>query len=138
MLNRTSIMGRLVRDPELRRTGAGVAVTSFRVAVDRDFAKDGEREADFIDCVAWRGTAEFVAKHFTKGQMIVVDGRLESRTWTDKEEKRHYAVEVAAENVYFGEPKRGDAQPAESVPEPNEDYNILDGDDAQLPFEASN
>ena len=87
MLNHIVIMGRLVRDPELRRTGSGVAVASFRVAVDRDFApKDGsERKADFIDCVAWRQTGEFISKYFTKGRMIVVDGRLEMRDWTDKD-----------------------------------------------------
>jgi single-strand DNA-binding protein len=81
MLNHIVIMGRLVRDPELRRTGSGIAVASFRVAVDRDFApKDGgERKADFIDCVAWRQTGEFISKYFTKGRMIVVDGRLEMR-----------------------------------------------------------
>ena len=108
MLNHIVIMGRLVRDPELRRTGSGVAVASFRVAVDRDFApKDGsERKADFIDCVAWRQTGEFISKYFAKGRMIVVDGRLEMRDWTDKDGNKRTSAEVVADNVYFGDSKR--------------------------------
>ena len=86
MLNHITIMGRLTRDPELRRTGSGVAVASFTVAVDRDYAADGqERETDFIDCVAWRNTGEFVSKYFTKGSMAVVSGRLQIRSWSDKD-----------------------------------------------------
>ena len=109
MLNHITLMGRLVRDPELRRTGNGVAVASFRIAVDRDFqSKDGgERKADFIDCVAWRQTGEFISKYFTKGRMIVVDGRLEMRDWTDKDGNKRRTAEVVADNVYFGESKRG-------------------------------
>ena len=108
MLNHITIMGRLVRDPELRRTGSGIAVASFRVAVDRDFApKDGgERKADFIDCVAWRSTGEFVSKYFTKGRMIIVDGRLEMRDWTDKDGNKRISAEIVADNVYFGDSKR--------------------------------
>ena len=108
MLNHIVIMGRLVRDPELRRTGSGVAVASFRVAVDRDFApKDGgERKADFIDCVAWRQTGEFVSKYFTKGSMAVVSGRLQIRSWTDKDGNKRRSAEVVADNVYFGDSKR--------------------------------
>ena len=108
MLNHIVIMGRLVRDPELRRTGSGVAVASFRVAVDRDFApKDGgERETDFIDCVAWRQTGEFVSKYFTKGRMAVVSGRLQIRSWTDKDGNKRRSAEVVADNVYFGDSKR--------------------------------
>ena len=108
MLNHIVIMGRLVRDPELRRTGSGIAVASFRVAVDRDFApKDGgERKADFIDCVAWRQTGEFVSKYFTKGRMIVVSGRLQVRSWTDKDGNKRRTAEVVADNVYFGDSKR--------------------------------
>ena len=108
MLNRIIIMGRLTRDPELRRTGSGVAVTSFRVAVDRDFQpKDGgERKADFIDCVAWRQTGEFISKYFTKGRMIVVDGRLEMRDWTDKEGNKRTSAEIIVANAYFGDSKR--------------------------------
>ena len=108
MLNHITLMGRLVRDPELRRTGSGIAVASFRIAVDRDFApKDGgERKADFIDCVAWRQTGEFISKYFTKGRMIVVDGRLEMRDWTDKDGNKRTSAEVVVDNAYFGDSKR--------------------------------
>ena len=108
MLNHIVIMGRLTRDPELRRTGSGVAVASFSLAVDRDFApKDGgERETDFIDCVAWRQTGEFVSKYFTKGRMAVVSGRLQIRSWTDKDGNKRRTAEVVADNVYFGDSKR--------------------------------
>ena len=108
MLNHITIMGRLTRDPELRRTGSGIAVASFTVAVDRDFGgrDGGERETDFIDCVAWRQTGEFVSKYFTKGSMIVVSGRLQIRNWTDKEGNKRRSAEVVADNVYFGESKR--------------------------------
>ena len=110
MLNHIVIMGRLARDPELRRTGSGIAVTSFRLAVDRDFApKDGgERETDWIDCVAWRQTGEFVSKYFTKGRMAVVSGRLQIRNWTDKDGNKRSSAEVVADNVYFGDSKRDD------------------------------
>ena len=108
MLNHIVIMGRLTREPELRRTGSGKAVTSFTVAVDRDFGgKDGgEKETDFIDCVAWRQTGEFVSKYFTKGSMIVVSGRLQTRNWNDKDGNKRRSAEVVADNVYFGESKR--------------------------------
>ena len=108
MLNHIVIMGRLTRDPELRRTGTGIAVASFTVAVDRDFGgrDGGEKETDFIDCVAWRNTGEFVSKYFTKGSMIVVSGRLQIRSWTDKEGNKRRTAEVVADNVYFGESKR--------------------------------
>ena len=110
MLNHIVIMGRLARDPELRRTGSGIAVTSFTLAVDRDFApKDGgERETDWIDCVAWRQTGEFVSKYFTKGRMAVVSGRLQIRNWTDKDGNKRSSAEVVADNVYFGDSKRDD------------------------------
>ena len=109
MLNHIVIMGRLTRDPELRRTGSGIAVASFTVAVDRDFGgrDGGEKETDFIDCVAWRQTGEFLSKYFTKGSMIVVSGRLQIRNWTDKEGNKRRSAEVVADNVYFGESKRG-------------------------------
>ena len=109
MLNHIVIMGRLTRDPELRRTGSGIAVASFTVAVDRDFGNrdGGERETDFIDCVAWRQTGEFVSKYFTKGSMIVVSGRLQIRNWNDKDGNKRRSAEVVADNVYFGESKRG-------------------------------
>ena len=155
MLNHITIMGRLVRDPELRRTGTGIAVASFRVAVDRDFApKDGgERKADFIDCVAWRQTGEFISKYFTKGRMIVVDGRLEMRDWTDKEGNKRTSAEIVVENAYFGDSKRdgdnsgasyGSSYAASAAPAygaysapasaPASDFAMLDDDDAQLPF----
>ena len=158
MLNHIVIMGRLTRDPELRRTGTGVAVASFTLAVDRDFGKNenGERETDFIDCVAWRQTGEFVSKYFTKGRMAVVSGRLQIRSWTDKEGNKRRTAEVVADNVYFGDSKRDDqggssysgnsygnygsapAAPAYggySAPSaPASDFAMLDDDDAQLPF----
>ena len=136
MLNHITIMGRMTRDPELRRTGSGVAVTSFTLAVDRDFSgQNGEKETDFIDCVAWRGTGEFVEKHFTKGQMAVVSGRLQIRGWTDKDGNKRRTAEVVADNVYFGESKR-DVEPTPAVnnfggfPAPNQ--GILA--DYELPF----
>ena len=108
MLNHIVIMGRLTRDPELRRTGSGIAVASFSVAVDRDFGgrDGGEKETDFIDCVAWRQTGEFVSKYFTKGRMIVVSGRLQIRSWTDKDGNKRRTAEVVADNCYFGDSKR--------------------------------
>ena len=108
MLNHIVIMGRLTRDPELRRTGSGIAVTSFSLAVDRDFGgrDGGERETDFIDCVAWRHTGEFVSKYFTKGRMAVVSGRLQIRSWTDKDGNKRRTAEVVADNVYFGDSRR--------------------------------
>ena len=105
MLNTITIMGRLVRDPELRRTGSGIAVASFTVAVDRDFAQDGKKETDFIDCVAWRQSGEFVSKYFSKGSMIVVKGRLQIRSWTDKDGNKRKTAEVVADNCYFGSTK---------------------------------
>ncbi len=110
MLNHITIMGRLVRDPELRRTGSGVAVASFSVAVDRDYSgrDGGEKKTDFIDCVAWRQTGEFISKYFTKGRMIVVDGRLEMRDWTDKEGNKRRSAEIVADSVYFGDSKKSE------------------------------
>ena len=107
-LNHICIMGRMTRDPELRRTGSGVAVTSFTLAVDRDYnPKDGgEREVDFIDCNAWRGAGEFVSKYFTKGSMAIVSGRLQIRNWTDKEGNKRRNAEVVADSVYFGDSKK--------------------------------
>ncbi len=107
MLNHIVIMGRLTRDPELRRTGSGTAVASFTVAVDRDYVQQGqERETDFIDCVAWAQRGEFVSKYFTKGSMIVVSGRLQIRSWTDKDGNKRRTAEVNADNIWFGESKR--------------------------------
>ena len=163
MLNHITIMGRLTRDPELRRTGSGIAVASFTVAVDRDFGgrDGGEKETDFIDCVAWRQTGEFVSKYFSKGRMIVVSGRLQIRNWTDKDGNKRRTAEVVADNCYFGDSKRdsdsgssyggntyggspyGNAYSAPagnyggySAPagNPVSDFAMLDDDDAQLPF----
>lgn len=108
MLNRILLMGRLTRDPELRRTQSGTAVASFSLAVDRDFAdkSTGQRATDFIDIVAWRGTAEFVSKYFSKGRMAVVEGRLQIRDWQDRDGNKRRSAEVVAENVYFGDSKR--------------------------------
>ena len=108
MLNHIVIMGRLTRDPELRTTQSGVSVTSFTVAVDRDFGgrDGGERQTDFVDCVAWRQTGEFVSKYFHKGSMIVVSGRLQSRKWQDREGNKRVNWEINADNVYFGESRR--------------------------------
>ncbi len=143
MLNHIVIMGRLVRDPELRRTGSGVAVTNFSLAVDRDFGKSesGEKETDFIDCVAWRQTGEFVSKYFTKGRMAVVSGRLQVRAWTDKDGNKRRTAEVVADNVYFGDSKKDDSGDSgytgfapSSVANPEQDYEMLEGDDNALPF----
>ena len=152
MLNHIVIMGRLTRDPELRRTATGTAVASFTLAVDRDFGKNenGEKETDFIDCVAWRQTGEFVGKYFAKGRMAVVSGRLQSRSWTDKEGNKRRTAEVVADNVYFADSKRDGEAPAASgftapaaggfggysAPASNSasDFTMLSDDDAQLPF----
>lgn len=143
MLNHIDIMGRLTRDPELRRTASGISCVSFTIAVDRDYSgKDGgEKETDFIDCVAWRQTGEFVANHFTKGRMAVVSGRLQIRNWTDKEGNKRRTAEVVADNVYFGDSKKeenggnygGYNAPAYPAT-PAQDFEMLDDDDAQLPF----
>ena len=146
MLNHITIMGRFTKDPEMRRTGSGVAVTSFTIACDRDFGQNGEKETDFIDVTCWRNTAEFVSKYFAKGRMAVVSGRLQIRNWTDKEGNKRRSAEVVAENVYFGDSKREEssggnyggtnggynalAYPAA----PAQDYAMIEDDDGQLPF----
>ena len=147
MLNHIVIMGRLTHDPELRRTGSGVAVASFTLAVDRDYSsKDGdEKETDFIDCVAWRQTGEFVSKYFTKGRMAVVSGRLQIRSWNDKEGNKRRTAEVVADNVYFGDSKKDDSGhsggytgfiPNNMIPGNTtaQDFAPLTDDDAKLPF----
>ena len=134
MLNKIDIMGHLTRDPELRRTGSGVAVASFTVAVDRDFGNNGEKETDFIDCVAWRQTGEFVSKYFTKGSIIVVSGRLQIRSWTDKDGNKRRTAEVVADNCYFGESKKYDIATSGGFQAPAKDFARLDDDDVQLPF----
>ena len=119
MLNRIVLMGRLVKDPELRRTGSGTAVTSVTLAVDRDFKEqDGTRKADFIDVVAWKGTAEMLSKYFTKGRMAAVEGRLQLRDWTDKDGNKRRTAEVVANSVYFGDSKSSDTQFAPHQHEP--------------------
>lgn len=132
MLNNIVLMGRLVRDPELRRTGSGTAVASLTLAVDRDYkSQSGEKETDFIDIVAWRSTAEFVCKYFTKGRMAVVEGRLQVRDWTDKDGGRRRSAEVVADNIYFGDNKRvsdSDTHPAGEITE------IPEGEEGELPF----
>lgn len=112
-LNRITIMGRLTRDPELRRTQSGAPVTSFTMAVDRDFkSQSGDKETDFIDVVAWRNTAEFAAKYFTKGRMAIASGRLQIRDWQDNNGNKRRSAEVIADSIYFGDSKPQDAQPA--------------------------
>ena len=123
-LNRIILMGRLTRDPELRRTQSGTAVTSFSLAVDRDFKNQaGEKETDFIDIVAWRSTAEFVCNYFTKGRMAIVEGRLQIRDWKDRDGNNRRSAEVLADNIYFGDSRRDgasgggyDAPPAYGAP----------------------
>lgn len=133
MLNKINVMGRMVRDPELRRTNSGTAVASFAIACDRDFKSDnGEREADFFDCVAWRSTAEYVSKYFTKGRMAVVAGRLQTRMWTDKDGNKRKATEIVAESVYFGDSKR-DGATQQSYAAPQESFAELPDDD-EVPF----
>ena len=132
MLNRIILMGRLTRDPELRRTGSGTAVTSFSLAVDRDFkSQSGEKETDFIDIVAWRNTAEFVSKFFTKGRMAVVEGRLQLRDWKDKDGNNRRSAEVVAEHVYFGDSKRSESD----TPSTSGDFReIPEDEEGELPF----
>lgn len=136
MLNQITIMGRLTKDPELRRTGSGVAVTSYTVAVDRDFGQDGKKETDFIDCVAWRQTGEFVSKYFTKGSMIVVSGRLQIRSWTDKDGGKRRTAEVVTDNVYFGDSKKSENSDTNSYSDnaPAQNYPVMETDDDALPF----
>lgn len=135
MLNTAVLMGRLVADPELRHTPNDVAVTSFTIAVDRSYVKAGaERQADFIDIVAWRNTAEFVCKYFRKGQMIAVQGTIQTRSYTDGNGNKRKVVEVVADQVHFAEPKQeNNSDGAAGYPEPGNDFQeILD--DTDLPF----
>lgn len=147
MLNTVSLQGRMVRDPELRRTNSGKAVTSFTLACDRDFKNQqtGEKEVDFIECVAWGGTAEMVEKYFHKGQMAVATGRLQLRDWTDKNGQKRRQAEILVNNIYFCGSKESGAQassgagngysaPAYQAPAPAANFAELDGEDEQLPF----
>lgn len=140
MLNHITLMGRLTRDPELRRTQSGTAVTSFTLAVDRDFkSPGGEKETDFIDIVAWRSTAEFVSKYFSKGRMAVVEGRLQIRDWTDKDGGKRKSAEILANSVYFGDSKQDNQKSASNTSAKNgvdvsaSDFAELE-DDVTLPF----
>lgn len=144
MLNTINIMGRLVRDPELRHTQSGTAVASFTVAVDRDYSgQDGsEKQTDFIECVAWKGTGEFVSKYFRKGSMIVVAGRLQSRKWQDRDGNNRINWEVVADSVYFGESRKDGPNAAQATYQQNygdpnvgaQDFAELDDGDGELPF----
>ena len=151
MLNRIDIMGRLTRDPELRHTQSQTPVASFTLAVDRDFGSrdGGERQTDFIDCVAWRQTAEFVSKYFQKGSMAVVSGRLQIRDWTDRDGGKRRSAEVVVDNIYFGESRRSRDDSVGSYSAPSYSYDSgssksssssyggfqeLDGDESDLPF----
>lgn len=140
MLNHITIMGRFVRDPDLRRTGSGTAVASFTLAVDRDFANKstGELETDFIGCVAWRSTGEFVSKYFKKGSLAVVSGRLQIRNWVDRDGNKRSTAEILVDNVYFGAAKKeGGPTPAPGYVAPQSaenDYALLEDEDRQLPF----
>lgn len=151
MLNHIVLMGRLTRDPELRYTQSQIPVASFAIAVDRDFGKNdnGEKQTDFIDCVAWRNTAEFVQKYFTKGTMAAVSGRLQIRDWTDRDGNKRRSAEVVADNIYFGESKRsreeGGSSPSsssyDSYPAFNQGnaasgpaFSDLSDADGELPF----
>lgn len=132
MLNHITIMGRMTKDPELRRTNSGTSVASFTLAVERDFSK--EKETDFVECVAWKNTADFVSNYFSKGKMAIVSGRLQIRSWKDKEGNSRRTAEVVAENVYFGEAKTvGDKYEA-AMSGQTQDYAVVDGDDGDLPF----
>ena len=134
-LNRITIMGRLTRDPELRRTQSGAPVTSFTMAVDRDFkSQSGDKETDFIDVVAWRNTAEFAAKYFTKGRMAIASGRLLIRDWQDNNGNKRRSAEVIADSIYFGDSKPQDAQPAvHAVNVDASDFDEIE-DDPDFPF----
>lgn len=151
MLNKIVLMGRLTRDPELRRTDSGIAVASFTLACDRDYSgKDGaEKQTDFVDIVAWRHTAEFVSKYFAKGRMVVVSGRLQIRLWTDKEGNKRRSAEIVAESVYFGDSKRdgngqqpGQQQPPQAGYQDASGYDSayvsdfaqIEDDDSEFPF----
>jgi single-strand DNA-binding protein len=147
MLNQIAIQGRLVRDPELRRTNSGKAVTSFTLVCDRDFKNQqtGEKEVDFIECVAWGGTAEMVAKYFYKGRMVVATGRLQLRDWTDKNGQKRRTAEILVNSVYFCGSKESGTQassgadngystPAYQTPAPAANFVELEGEDERLPF----
>lgn len=128
-MNHITLMGRLVRDPELRHTNSGTAVTSFTIAVEHRASQ--ETHTDFIDIVAWKGTAEFVSKYFTKGQMIALHGRLSIREWTDKDGNKRKSAEVVADNVYFTDSKKSRTEGAEPA---QAEFEDIEEDDGDLPW----
>ena len=132
-LNHVVEQGRICNDIELRRTNSGTAVASFTIAVDRDF---GNKETDFFEVVAWKNTAEFVSKYFAKGRMIIVSGRLQTRSWTDKEGHKRKTVEIVADNCYFGDSKKDAGEKFEAAKSGalEEDFAAIFGDDSSLPF----
>ncbi len=133
MLNKIVVMGRMTKDPEIRHTNTGTSVASFTLACDRDFkSKDGQKETDWIDCVAWRGAADFVGKYFGKGRMAVVEGRLQTRTYEDKNGNKRKAVEIVADNVYFGDSKKTDSDPLDELT--NSGFAEVADDDDEWPF----
>lgn len=136
MLNHIVIMGRFTRDPELRRTSSGIACCNFSLACERDIAstQTGQRETDFIDCVAWRNTAEFVSKYFSKGSMAAVSGRLQVRSWTDKNGNSRRTAEILCDNIYFGSTKTAATTAATEPKAPGEEYPELTDTDEGLPF----
>ena len=135
MLNHIVLMGRLTRDPELRHTGNGLAVASSSLAVDRDYkGQSGEKETDFVDIVAWRSTADFVSKFFTKGRMAVVEGRLQLRDWKDKDGNNRRSAKVVAEHVYFGDSKRSESDTASAPPASGDFREIPEDEEGELPF----
>lgn len=136
MLNHITIMGRLVKDPEIRTTQSGVSVCGFTVAVDRDFSGKGEEKlTDFFDCTAWRGTADFVGKYFGKGRMIVVDGALQNDKWTDKDGNNRVSAKIVANNVYFGDSKRNDSDTQNNAGELKQQFTEIANDvEGDLPF----
>ena len=131
-LNKVILMGRLVAAPELKRTSSGLSVTSFVLAVDRKYNKEGEKKTDFITIVAWRQTAEFICKYFNKGSAIVICGELQTRSWTDDAGKKHYATEVMANEVSFAESKK--SSEASAAPEAYEPDGFVLVDDEDMPF----
>lgn len=135
MLNRIILAGRLVRDPELRHTQAGLPVASITLAVDRDFGSKDEKQTDFIDVVAWRNTAEFVSKYFSRGRMAVVEGRLQIRAWEDNDGNKRRSAEVVADNVYFGDSKRSEDGAAPNIAvRTQQEFTENDDDESDLPF----
>lgn len=134
MLNKIFLMGRMTRNPELRHTQSGTAVASFSLAVERQKSQDGSKQTDFIDCVAWRGTAEFASKYFTKGRMAVVVGRLQIRDWTDNDGNKRRSAEVVIDELYFGDSRRENNNDSTPPATPGNQFSELEDADGELPF----